>query len=67
MHISISYYTLYFGAFAQRPKVGVVLCGGGAREQTHVGVPKVLEEYDIPIDYIAGTQYRCHCGRASIP
>ncbi|HOG41476.1 MAG TPA: patatin-like phospholipase family protein [Bacteroidales bacterium] len=47
--------TLYFGAFAQRPKVGVVLCGGGAKGAAHVGVLKVLEEYDIPIDYIAGT------------
>ena len=42
-------------AFAQRPKVGVVLCGGGAKGAAHVGVLKVLEENDIPIDYIVGT------------
>ena len=42
-------------AFAQRPKVGVVLCGGGAKGAAHVGVLKVLEENNIPIDYIVGT------------
>jgi len=42
-------------AFAQRPKVGVVLCGGGAKGAAHVGVLKVLEENEIPIDYIVGT------------
>ena len=40
---------------AQRPKVGVVLCGGGAKGAAHVGVLKVLEENDIPIDLIVGT------------
>lgn len=40
---------------AQRPTVGVVLCGGGAKGAAHVGVLKVLEENGIPIDYIAGT------------
>lgn len=40
---------------AQRPKVGVVLCGGGAKGAAHVGVLKVLEENNIPIDFIAGT------------
>ena len=42
-------------AFAQRPKVGVVLCGGGAHGPPHLGVQKVLEENNIPIDYIVGT------------
>lgn len=46
---------LSFPAFAQRPKVGVVLCGGGAKGAAHVGVLKVLEENDIPIDLIVGT------------
>ena len=46
---------LSFSAFAQRPKVGVVLCGGGAKGAAHVGVLKVLEENHIPIDYIVGT------------
>ncbi|MBR6423987.1 MAG: patatin-like phospholipase family protein, partial [Bacteroidales bacterium] len=42
-------------AFAQRPKVGVVLSGGGAKGAAHVGVLTVLEEYNIPVDYIVGT------------
>lgn len=46
---------LGLSASAQRPKVGVVLCGGGAKGAAHVGVLKVLEENDIPIDYIVGT------------
>ncbi len=39
----------------ERPKVGVVLSGGGAKGIAHVGVLKVLKEKNIPIDYIAGT------------
>lgn len=46
---------LVLPAAAQRPKVGVVLCGGGAKGAAHVGVLKVLEENNIPIDYIVGT------------
>ncbi len=38
-----------------RPRVGLVLSGGGARGLTHVGVLKVLEEMQIPIDVITGT------------
>ena len=38
-----------------RPKVGLVLCGGGALGFTHIGVLQVLEEEQIPIDYIVGT------------
>lgn len=38
-----------------RPRVGLVLSGGGAKGMAHVGVLKVLEELNIPIDYIAGT------------
>ena len=38
-----------------RPHVGLVLSGGGAKGAAHVGVLKVLEEAGIPIDYIAGT------------
>lgn len=39
----------------ERPKVGLVLSGGGAKGFAHVGVLKILEEYNIPIDYIGGT------------
>ena len=38
-----------------RPKVGVVLSGGGAKGAAHIGVLKYLEEMGIPVDYVAGT------------
>ncbi|MCP4236292.1 MAG: patatin-like phospholipase family protein [Aestuariibacter sp.] len=38
-----------------RPKIGLALSGGGARGAAHVGVLKVIEELQIPVDYIAGT------------
>jgi len=56
--------TVAFGAFAQeavpqrepgRPRIGLVLSGGGARGAAHIGVLKVLEENRVPIDAIAGT------------
>lgn len=40
---------------AERPKIGLVLSGGGAKGAAHVGVLKILEEHHIPVDYIAGT------------
>jgi len=42
-------------AAAKRPKICLVLSGGGARGAAHVGVIKVLEELRVPIDCIAGT------------
>lgn len=38
-----------------RPKVALVLSGGGARGFSHVGVIKVLEELGVKIDIVAGT------------
>jgi len=38
-----------------RPKIGLVLGGGGARGYAHVGVLRKLEEMRIPYDYITGT------------
>ncbi|MCK4563247.1 MAG: patatin-like phospholipase family protein [Verrucomicrobia bacterium] len=38
-----------------RPKIGLVLGGGGALGLAHVGVLQELEELQIPIDYIGGT------------
>ena len=40
---------------SQRPRIGLVLSGGGARGLAHVGVLKVLERERIPVDVIAGT------------
>ncbi|MCU7852963.1 MAG: patatin-like phospholipase family protein [Candidatus Thiodiazotropha sp. (ex Monitilora ramsayi)] len=39
----------------ERPVIGLVLSGGGARGASHIGVLKVLEELRIPIDVITGT------------
>lgn len=38
-----------------RPKVGLVLSGGGAKGFAHIGVLKVIEEAGVKIDYIGGT------------
>ena len=40
---------------ATRPKIAVVLSGGGARGGAHIGVLKVLEELRVPVDIIVGT------------
>jgi len=38
-----------------RPRIGLVLSGGGARGAAHIGVLRVLEDLRVPIDAIAGT------------
>jgi len=40
---------------AHRPKIGLVLSGGGAKGFAHIGALKVLDKYGIKIDYIAGS------------
>ncbi|WP_199065537.1 patatin-like phospholipase family protein, partial [Chitinimonas sp. BJB300] len=39
----------------ERPRVALVLGGGGARGLAHIGVLKVLEEARIPVDCVVGT------------
>jgi len=39
----------------KRPKIGLVLEGGGALGLAHIGVLQWLEEHHIPISYVAGT------------
>ena len=53
--IPLSTYSKDSTETAVRPKVGVVLSGGGAKGAAHIGVLKYIEEAGIPIDYIAGT------------
>ena len=53
--ISYSAYSQDSTAVKSRPKVGLVLSGGGAKGAAHIGVLKYIEEAGIPIDYIAGT------------
>lgn len=40
---------------SKRPKIGLVLSGGGAKGICHVGVLRVLEQAGIHVDYITGT------------
>src|SRR5689334_12842870 len=39
----------------RRPRVGIALGGGFARGIAHIGVLRVLEAHDIPVDVICGT------------
>ena len=39
----------------RRPKIAVVLEGGGALGFAHIGVLQWMEEHHIPVDYVAGT------------
>ncbi|WP_455205312.1 patatin-like phospholipase family protein [Kaarinaea lacus] len=43
------------GLKKNRPTIGLVLSGGGARGTAHIGVLKQLEELRIPIDIVTGT------------
>ncbi|HWG39080.1 MAG TPA: patatin-like phospholipase family protein [Candidatus Acidoferrales bacterium] len=46
------------------PKIGIALGGGFARGLAHIGILKVLEEENIPIDFIAGTSVGSVIGAA---
>ncbi len=39
----------------KRPKIGLALCGGGVLGFAHVGIIKLIDSLNIPIDYVAGT------------
>lgn len=39
----------------ERPKIGLVLSGGGAKGLAHIGVLKAIDRSGLQIDYIAGT------------
>lgn len=38
-----------------RPRIGLVLGGGGARGAAHIGVLEVLEQLRVPVDCVSGT------------
>jgi NTE family protein len=46
----------------ERPRIGLVLGGGGARGAAHIGVLKELERMRVPIDAIAGTSRGANVG-----
>lgn len=50
--VALSYNNL---AFAQRPKVGLVLSGGGAKGMAHIGILRAIDSAGLKIDYVTGT------------
>ena len=56
---SIFYFLFSSSTYAQdtlkKPKIGLVLSGGGAKGLAHIGVLKVIDSLNIKIDYIGGT------------
>jgi NTE family protein len=48
----------------ERPRIGLVLGGGGAKGAAHVGVLRVLDELRIPVDCIVGTSMGALVGGA---
>ena len=59
--IGLLIFSLFARGFCQtattppRPKVGLVLEGGGALGLAHIGVIQWLEEHRIPVNYVTGT------------
>ena len=51
-------------AATSRPKVALVLSGGGARGMAHIGVLRVLEELRVPVDIVVGTSFGAIIGGA---
>ncbi len=41
--------------FSRRPKIGLVLSGGGAKGLAHVGILKIIEQSGLKVDYVTGT------------
>ncbi len=56
---TFAFLLLPFNSIAQdsikKPKIGLVLSGGGAKGLAHIGVLKVIDSLGIKIDYIGGT------------
>jgi len=44
-----------FTLLAQRPKVGLVLSGGGAKGISHIGILQAIDSAGLKIDYLTGT------------
>jgi NTE family protein len=53
----ISIFSIVIGIdlMAQRPKIGLVLSGGGAKGLAHIGVLKAIDQAGLKIDYVTGT------------
>lgn len=53
--IICSLITFYNPIWAQRPKVGLVLSGGGAKGISHIGILEAIDSAGLKIDYVTGT------------
>jgi NTE family protein len=66
--LTVAMLSLTTATFAQitpdesRPRIGLVLGGGGARGAAHIGVLRELERLRVPIDAIAGTSMGAFVG-----
>jgi NTE family protein len=49
-------------AYAERPRIGLALAGGGAKGSAHIAVLELLEANNIPVDFIAGTSIGAYVG-----
>lgn len=54
-----------FAQAAERPKIALVLSGGGARGIAHIGVLKVLQDARVPVDCVVGTSMGAIVGGAA--
>src|SRR5438045_9481205 len=41
--------------YAQRPKIGLTLSGGGAKGLAHIGILKAIDSAGLRVDYVTGT------------
>lgn len=53
--IALLFVTSVFSCFAQRPKIGLTLSGGGAKGLAHIGILKAIDSAGLKVDYITGT------------
>jgi NTE family protein len=51
----LSSFSIHAQDSIKKPKIGLVLSGGGAKGLAHIGVLKVIDSLNIKIDYIGGT------------
>ena len=53
--VSLLLFFMFNMAYAQRPKVGLTLAGGGAKGLAHIGILKAIDSAGLKIDYLTGT------------
>lgn len=48
-------FSVFAEPYAKKPTVALVLSGGGAKGYVHIATIKMIEKYNIPVDYVVGT------------